>query len=269
MRWRRRTCLLAVFALLTACSGGGAVARESSAGHSAAAASPRPTNPATGGFNCGRGQAASVDSGSKDPHGRWSKGVRDVFRPGRGLGTSHFRPLSDLRDKRTELPRLRWLHPEPDGSQYSGRLGQRRPASGGDRHRQQGNSTHARRIRRRARDPRRAQSARQQEARRHRAIPERTRTTRGSISTGRLAGGRSSRRPSANSTPRKCYAFRGTPDSTPRSRSSIQIAMSVAAMLRCAAVSSALSFGRGRPGPRCGARHCSRSRCPRARRRDR
>ena len=66
------------------------------------------------------GQAASVDSGNKDPHGRWSKGVRDVFRPGRGLGTSHYRPVSDLRDKRTELPRLRWLHPEPDGHAYSG-----------------------------------------------------------------------------------------------------------------------------------------------------
>jgi hypothetical protein len=49
-----------VFVLLTACSGGGAVTQESSAGHSAAATSPRPTNPATGGLNLRPGDKPPV-----------------------------------------------------------------------------------------------------------------------------------------------------------------------------------------------------------------
>jgi Family of unknown function (DUF6318) len=68
MRWRRRTCLLAVFVLLTACSGDGAVTQESSAGHSAAATSPRPTNPATGGLNLRPGDKPPVLTAGAKTH---------------------------------------------------------------------------------------------------------------------------------------------------------------------------------------------------------
>jgi hypothetical protein len=68
MRWQRRTCLLAGFVLLTACGGGGGVTRESSAGPSAAATSPRPTNPATGGFNLRPGDKPPVLTAGAKTH---------------------------------------------------------------------------------------------------------------------------------------------------------------------------------------------------------
>ena len=60
MRWRRRTWVLAVLALLTACGGGGAATHESSDGHSASVASPRPTSPAPVGVNVRAGDKAPV-----------------------------------------------------------------------------------------------------------------------------------------------------------------------------------------------------------------
>ena len=167
--------VLAVFLLLTACGGGGAVTRESSAGHSAAATSPRPTSPATVGFNLRPGEKPPVlAAGSKDPHRRGSEVVRDVFRPGRGLGTGHYRSVSDLGDKRAELPRLRWLHAEPDRHACSGRLGPRRPDSGRVGRPSCGDAAGEGRLRRRARDPRGGSSrrvGRERRARRPTARP--------------------------------------------------------------------------------------------------
>lgn len=68
MRWQRQTYLLVVFMLLTACSGGGAVTRESSSGHSAAATSPRPTRPATGGLNLRPGDKPPVLAAAARTH---------------------------------------------------------------------------------------------------------------------------------------------------------------------------------------------------------
>jgi hypothetical protein len=60
--------VLAVLLLLTACSGRGAATRENSAGHSAAATSPRPTSPATVGLNLRPGEKPPVLAAAAKTH---------------------------------------------------------------------------------------------------------------------------------------------------------------------------------------------------------
>ena len=68
MGWRRQAYLLAGLVLLTACSGQGAVTRNGSAGPSAAATSPRPTSPATGGLNLRPGDKPPVLAAAAKTH---------------------------------------------------------------------------------------------------------------------------------------------------------------------------------------------------------
>ena len=93
---------------LTACGGGGAAVPARTRRELRCAPSPRPTSPATVGLSLRPGSKPPMLAAAAKTHtGRWSEVVRDIFRPGRGLGTGHYRPVSDLRDKRAELPRLR------------------------------------------------------------------------------------------------------------------------------------------------------------------